>query len=420
MLGMETTLGSSGDWQIVETQLPANWRDMAERHGLDPAKVPAQLGAKVTDILVPLRTVLYRVGTNCSLKTAAASAFASEMTDVSPVAVHLWERKMGPFFASLVAEMTGSERAFAADRWAGFDIVVVDASVVCRPGAQGTTARVHFALRLTTLRPVHVEVTDDTGGESFRRFYPQAGELWMGDRAYANPPGVAFVKSSDAEVLVRYNRGGLPVYDIEGERLDVLAKLSRLRKPGQVREWAAWVHADGCEPIRGRLVAVRLPADKAKQARERLRREQGSQVTAESLTMASFVVVFTTVPKDKLSAERVLELYGLRWQIELHIKRDKSIAGLDRLPNQRPDTVYTWICAKLLLVQIAHKMASSHMAIPPRGLWSRLLDYSSTRPCRQTKDSEQEGSDRRRESRQRALACDDPHLADHLRGSLAY
>lgn len=419
MLGMDTTLGRSDDWQIVETQLPANWRDLAEQHGLDPAKVPVQLGAKVTDIVVPVRTVLYRVGTNCSLKTAAASAFASGMTDVSPVAVHLWERKMGPFFARLVAEMTGSERTFAAERWAGFDIVVVDASVVCRPGAQGTTARVHFALRLTTLRPVHVEVTDDTGGESFRRFYPQAGELWMGDRAYANPPGVAFVKSSNAEVLVRYNRGGLPVYDSEGERLDVLAKLSRLRKPGQVREWAAWVHADGCEPIRGRLVAVRLPPDKAKEARERLRREQGSQVTAESLTMASFVVVFTTVPKDKLSAERVLELYGLRWQIELHIKRNKSIAGLDRLPNQRPDTVYTWICAKLLLVQIAHKLASSHMAIPPRGLWSRLVGYSSTRPGYKTNEGTKEPPASGRKSRERALACNDLHLAGYLHGSHA-
>jgi hypothetical protein len=66
-------------------------------------------------------------------------------------------------------------------------------------------------------------------------------------------------------------------------------------------------------------------------------------------------------------------------QIELHIKRDKSIAGLDRLPNRRPDTVYTWICAKLLLGQVARKMASSQMAIPPCGLWSQLLAHDRER-----------------------------------------
>ena len=65
MLGMNNTGASSGEWEIVEAQFPAHWPDIAEQHGLVPAEVPAQLGAKVTDIRVPMRTVLYRVGTNC-------------------------------------------------------------------------------------------------------------------------------------------------------------------------------------------------------------------------------------------------------------------------------------------------------------------------------------------------------------------
>ena len=81
-------------------------------------------------------------------------------------------------------------------------------------------------------------------------------------------------------------------------------------------------------------------------------------MTPESLRAASFVTVFTTVASDVLSVDRVMELYSLRWQVELHIKRDKSIAGLDRLPNFRPDTIHSWICAKLLLTQIARKVAS--------------------------------------------------------------
>ena len=63
MVGMDSTGTNAGDWETVETQLPAHWRDIAEEHGLVPANVPAQLGAKVTDMRVPLRTVLYRVGT---------------------------------------------------------------------------------------------------------------------------------------------------------------------------------------------------------------------------------------------------------------------------------------------------------------------------------------------------------------------
>jgi len=92
---------------------------------------------------------------------------------------------------------------------------------------------------------------------------------------------------------------------------------------------------------------VRLPEDKAEQARVRARQEQGPSVTEETLRMASFVVVFTTVSRDRLGLHLILQLYGLRWQVELEFKRDKSITGLDRLPNFRRDTIESWIYAKL-------------------------------------------------------------------------
>ena len=143
------------------------------------------------------------------------------------------------------------------------------------------------------------------------------------------------------------------------------AKLARISKPGRVQAWVAWVHPQDAAPIRGRLIAVRLPDDKAAEARQRLRREQGGAVTAESLAMAHFVVVYTTVPESRIGDERILELYSLRWQVELHIKRDKSIAGLDQLPNFRDDTIHSWICAKMLLTQIARAIPTTDIAIPP-------------------------------------------------------
>ncbi len=81
--------------------------------------------------------------------------------------------------------------------------------------------------------------------------------------------------------------------------------------------------------------------------------------------MAEFVVVFTTVPKGKLTCDLILELYRLRWQIELEFKRDKSITGLDMLPNFRPVTIESWIYAKLLLHQITRKLATSAGDVPP-------------------------------------------------------
>lgn len=124
--------------------------------------------------------------------------------------------------------------------------------------------------------------------------------------------------------------------------------------------------ASGTPRIRGRMCAVRLPPDKAEEARVRLRREHGhAHVSEEMLEMAAFVVLFTTVPKERLSLDRVLELYALRWQVELTIKRDKSIAGLDKLPNFRDDTIRSWILAKMLLTQIALRVATPQVHVPP-------------------------------------------------------
>jgi len=351
---------------MIEAQLPPNWRELAGKQGLD-CKVPAQLGAKVNDVSIPLRLVLFHVGTNTSLKTTTAMAAAAGVIDMSAVALHKWMRKIGAFLAALLAVMTNAAKSFAAEAWAGYEILIVDASTVARPGSEGLTARVHYVLRLTDLQPVGIDVTDEKGGETFRRFENMIlpGQLWMGDRCYSNPPGILAITSRGADVLVRYNRGALPLYDVDGEPLNVRQKLQLLRKPCRPREWAAWVHPQGAKRIRGRLCALRLPSEKTEEARARLRREQGAEVTAESLEMAAFVVIFTTVPKDRLSTERVIELYTLRWQVELTIKRDKSIAGLDRLPNFREDTIRSWILAKMLLSQIAHRITTPHVEIPP-------------------------------------------------------
>lgn len=351
---------------MIEAQLPPTWRALAAQHGAVPARRP--VGAKVTDAATPLRMVLQHIGANTSLKTTAAMAATAGLIDVSAVSIHKWMEKFAPFLESLLLALTGAAEQFAAPRWAGYDVFLVDATAVSRPGSKGLTGRVHYALRLTTLHPVQIDVTDHRGGETFRRFhrFARPGELWIGDRGYANPPGIAALATKGAAVMVRINRGSLPLYDEAGTRLDVSENLAdHLTTIGEAREWPAWVQPERGERIRGRVCAVRLPPDKAAEARARLRRENGNNVSAESLKMANFVAVFTTVPPDRLTTARVLELYALRWQIELSIKRDKSIAGLDHLPNFRTDTIRSWILGKLLLIQIAHKIATPDVAVPP-------------------------------------------------------
>ena len=354
------------DWSVIESLLPQGWRGLALEMKLIKPKLPKHMNAKVTDIADVLRLLFFRSASNCGLQTAAAAFAASGLLDISHVGLHYWEKNLGAYLSRLLGQLVGSSLAqFAPQRWAGYEIILTDATCVQRPGSKETTERVHRALRLPDLRVVGIKVTDIKGGESFRNFSPEEGQLWIGDRGYTNPPGIAWVKNAGADVLVRYNRGSLPLYDAAGQQMDVLSKVGKLRKAGSCREWQAFVHSADGGRITGRLCAFRLPADKADQARLRLRREQGADVTAQSLAMADFVVVFTTVAASALTCVQVLDLYRLRWQIELDFKRDKSTTGLDKLPNRLQCTIETWIYAKLILHQLLRKLADSGSAIPP-------------------------------------------------------
>jgi hypothetical protein len=389
-------MGVQVEWEFLRAQLPGNFRELAVELGIIQPQSP-HLKTKVTDIEPILRIILHRAGLEVSLATTASGAATGQLIDLSSVAIHKWERKLAPYLATLSAEMLGAATEFAPGKWAGYDILLADATAVTRPGAEGTTARVHYVLRLADLRIVRAVVTNEHGGETLRNHEElvEPGQLWIADRVHANPPGIAAIVRRGGDVLIRYNRGSLPLYDARGDLFDVMQHARTLRTAEAVGEWRVWVHPKGEEPIAGRLCAIRLPENKVEEARERLRREEGNEVTAEALEAAGWLLVFTTVPRSRMKAGSVLQLYRLRWQVELEIKRGKSIGGLSRLPNFREDTIATWLQAKLLIHLLAQKIASSAEAFPPSVVEWHLLTA---------------GALSRATPRQSGMACDDLHL----------
>jgi hypothetical protein len=263
-----------------------------------------------------------------------------------------------------------------------------------------------YALRLSDLRVLGCHAVDAHEGESLRVFDVHPGELWIADRGYANPYDVAWVVDAGAAVLIRYKFNALPLYDAEGRPCDVMVLLRRLRKPGAMAEWSLDVRPPNHAPIKGRLCAVRLSNEATKKARERLRREE-DDVSARALEAAAWMIVFTTADPDRMTTGQVLELYRTRWQVELEIRRDKSLGGLDKLPNFRDDTIATWLFGKLLIQQIARKAISPSVAFPPSAVGFDLFAGSQ--------QNAREAPAPRQHHRRRAVASDGPRLPGHPR-----
>lgn len=356
-----TTFDLMTGWQAISGCLPANYRELADEH----KQVQTQFGnAKISTADDLLRLVLLHVGADLPLRQTVAVMAEAGGPAVSHVRLHKKMLRAAPYFRDLVRGMVRMP-PMEPERWAGYQVTAVDATTVTRDGADGADTRLHVKIRLADLEFLAVRVEDVSVGETFKRFSWQPGELVVGDRGYCNPPGIARVVEDGADVLVRVCRGTLPMKDPVGEAVDLMAWLRSLRSY-HASERDVVIHAkEQGRDVCGRLIAIRLPVAQAEQARARLIREHGAGNVSElDREAASYVVLFTTAPRSRLNAYRCIELYRLRWQIELSFKRWKSLCGLDRLPNHLDESISTWLYAKVLLALLMQRMGASALSPP--------------------------------------------------------
>jgi hypothetical protein len=358
------TLDPERDWETLLSYLPADYERLAAEH----KQLNTQWkNAKIASAAVLLRFIFLHVGADLALRQTVNVMAQAGAPKLSHVRLHFRMRRAYPFLAALVARMTADVRGDAApELWGGYEMMCLDGSTVCGPAAEGVDARLHLALRLSDLRVTNATVTDVSEGETLRRFYWSAGQLVIADRGYSNAPGITWAVDQGADVLVRLNRGALPVFDEQGAGIDILAWCRALSGHRAVEQAVDITHREGrsTRRIRGRLVGFRLPEVEAAQARKRTREEMGPSVTAEQLEAAEYVVLFTTAPAERLSAARCVEAYRLRWQVELQFKRWKSLCHLDRLPDYRDDTILSWITAKVLLGLLLDRIGDVKVAAP--------------------------------------------------------
>lgn len=382
---MKTTILSDKDWKTLVSHLPEGFEELAHQHRVLNTQWP---NAKVTDAETLLRFILLHVGADLALRQTVTLIAEAGGPDVTQVWLHKRMRCAQPYLAALVQRMVSDvERDAVPERWAGYEMVCLDGSTVSGPGSDGADVRMHGVLRLHDLRVCDILVTGVVEGETLQHFMWEPNQLVIVDRGYANPPGIMWTVERESDVLVRVNRGALPLYDkaemeaankrresgeeaprVSGkvkppkvEPIDVLGWCRGIRGHDPVERAVMIEHGTKRKrrELEGRLIGMHLPPKQAREARARVRREDGPSVTEEHLEAAEYVVLFTTAPVRRLSATRCVEAYRLRWQIELQWKRWKSICHFDRLPNYRDDTMVSWLTAKVLLGLLTDRVASA-------------------------------------------------------------
>jgi hypothetical protein len=330
-------------------ELPADFRELAFEFKAftrsRKIKTPEQL----------LQVVMNYCGIDLVLRETAGN-FTLLEERISDTAIQKRLKACVPWVKALLGQMLGAAAAPLLEGHLRF--VVGDGSTVQGPGAKGTEHRLHLAVDLVRLELIFAKVTDAHEGESLAHYPLRDGDVVVVDRGYNSARALIECADRGVAVVVRYNPHSLNLYDAAGAKIDWLAELQGTAETE--RCLPVRVQVEG-EFIEGYLHGCRLPPAPAAEARRRVQaqaRKKGRQAQARTLALAEWVLVLSTLPPAVLPTATVLALYRVRWQVELVIKRLKSIVDIDCLRARQGSALADlYLHGKLLYAWVLEKWA---------------------------------------------------------------
>jgi hypothetical protein len=332
-----------------------------------------------------MQVVMCYCGIDAVLRETAGN-FTLLEERISDTAIHKRLKACVPWVKALLGRMMGE--AFQPATEGRLRFLIVDGSTAQAPGAKGTDYRLHLAIDLVRLHLVHVKVTDAHESEHLDHYPLQEGDVVVLDRGYNQAQMWIDHADRGISLIVRYNPHSLNLYDAEDQKIEVEAVLKKATTaevclPVQVR-------GKKKEFIKGYLHARRLPAAQAAQARRRARaeaRRKGRTVQQRTLALAEWVLLFTTLAPEVLPTATAMALYRVRWQVELAIKRLKSLLNIDHL-RAKKDSVLAdlYLHGKLLYAWVIEKRLRRRCGLD----WNRLDQPRRATPWRVVKLLQQE------------------------------
>ena len=356
-----------------DSLLNADWQATVDKLG-GPAYLLAtaretnafRRGRVIDDVTVLLRLILaYCLGEQ-GLRLTTVWAAASGLVNISNVALLYRLKQSDAWLERLVGQLLAHHSAPAAQ---GRPIRVIDATMVpkaaraerCRNGVW----RVHSAFDLPSERFSHFELTEEDEGEHFDRIPVIKDEIRIADAAYVQPDRIAAVLAQGADIVVRVAWRNGRWLDASDQRFDFMAAFKAATN-GLVDQ-PIRLHRKGGQPLDLRLIATRMSPDAAAKARCRARRsaqKSGYTISGDALIAAEWVVLVTSLAPAVFSTTEVLDMYRLRWRIELAFKRLKSIIGLKGPPGRDKRSAKAFILAHLLMMLLLEPLVDAFEASP--------------------------------------------------------
>jgi len=356
---------TDANWKVLVQFMPTGWEEKAKELGAMTRQ------RKISSAETLLRVLLIHLADGCSLRETVVRAKQGGLVDISDVALLKRLRASSEWLrwisSTMLLQLGGTVQK---PNWlSDFNVRIVDASIITEPGSTGSDWRLHYSMELFGLKCDQLKITDQATGETFRNFFIKKGDLMIGDRIYGSKTGITYILENEGDFVVRMRNNAMILMEDAERRFDLFEHFSQL-EIGCIGDWEVLYSPEKGQWRKIRLCAIKKSPEATKSSvKKAMRKASRKQITVseDTLAMHGYFFVLTSLEREQFSAEKVLELYRLRWQIELAFKRLKSIMGLGHLPKTDPDSAKAWLHGKLVVALLANLIVKSGRRFSPWG-----------------------------------------------------
>lgn len=161
-------------------------------------------------------------------------------------------------------------------------------------------------------------------------------------------------RSSYVDFHIRLKDGNFTVLD--------LSKVERDMRKNEEKMRIEEVYLGSKKKYKTNLIIEPVP-DEIKNQRLRKRhlinRKKGRSAPKKALDREGLNLLLTNVPSSLLPKERIREIYGIRWQIEIIFKAWKSVGGLHKVKRMDIHRFEFYLFAKLIFIMINWNVLSA-------------------------------------------------------------
>lgn len=240
-----------------------------------------------------------------------------------------------------------------------YNVTAIDASDVYTKGAVKQAWHLHYALDLFSLNCQQYKITDEKTGETLKNFKIRKNDLILADRAYATITGMEYCLENDGDFILRIRNKAFHLYHAQGRQVLLTDWLEILDGGASCAMFYYRDSQKNYKPVR--ICALPKTEEEIKKEEKRLKRKESrKQIKISDDTKFShrYMFVATSLP-ETFTAEDILCIYRLRWQVEMVFKRYKSILGAGSVPVKTKDATEAWINGKRMLALLIEKFIGS-------------------------------------------------------------